>query len=115
MWVQGLILVAAEQPPDSGTSEALIVAAGTVLVALLGGIASVAIAVINARNRTSAPSETPQVHATDLVRRADDNDERDDVQDRRHNRTESNLDRLTDRVERLEGHHDRHDPGWRSA
>lgn len=91
-------------------------AASGVIVAMVGGIVSVVIALINARNRTEPappPPSTNPADTADLVRRADDNDERDDVQDRRHNRTEAAIDRHADRLERLEAHHDRTSPGWR--
>lgn len=116
MWTGTLL--AADSAPAEGLGQTLIVVAGTLLGTIFTGLIGLAIAYLNTRNRTlpapPAPDGGQSGHdAVECIRRHDDNDERDDVQDRRHARAERDMERVFDRLDRLEDHHDRRTPGWR--
>jgi hypothetical protein len=125
VWLTGLALAvwAAEDPAGTGTvgDQQLVVIIGGIVTAFIGGVVAVTVALINARsNRTTAPSPpapTPvtTVDSAEVRRRLDDGDEARELLDRRQERHERAMDRLGDRLERVEGHLDRNDPGWRRS
>lgn len=88
-----------------------------IVVTTLGTVAVQAFRSRTERPATSTPVPPTSVDVVTVTRhaeriavvehRADDNDDRDDMQDR----TLANLD---DRVEALERFHDHNDPGWRN-
>ena len=124
MWITGLALAvwAAEDPASTGTgSQQLVVIVGGIVTAFIGGVVAVTVALINARsNRSTAPSPpSPNPAAVldvaEIRRRLDDGDEGRELLDRRQERHERAMDRLGDRLERVEGRLDQTDPGWRSG
>lgn len=92
-------LLAAEAPVEAGVSDQLIVMIGGIAVAAIGAIATVLVALVNSRSKTT-PSPPPPSDGGHVVyerlavleRRADDADERDEVQDRRLDQVEDVLD-----------------------
>lgn len=102
-----------------GPSEALIYAIWAflgIVVTTLGTITVQALKSRAERNSTTASPPAPAAggdvtrHAERIAvveHRADDNDDRDDMQDR-------TLRALDDRVELLERYHDHRDPNWRN-
>jgi len=125
VWITGLALAvwAAEDPAGTGTvgDQQLAVVVGGIVTAFIGGIVAVTVAMINSRtNRTSPspPAPNPPVTVIDpaeVRRRLDDGDEARELLDRRQERHERAMDRLGDRLERVEGRLDQTDPGWRSG
>lgn len=126
MWLAGLALAvwAAEDPSGTGTvgDQQLTVVVGGIIASFIGGLALVVVAWINAKaNRNTAPSPpaptnpaTP-IDGAEVRRRLDDGDEQRELLDRRQERHERAMDRLGDRLERVEGRLDQTDPGWRSG
>jgi hypothetical protein len=122
VWLSGLALAlwAVDEPSSSGTGiDQLAVIIGGIATAFIGGIVAVTVAMINARsNRTapSMPSPTADLgmSPSEVRRRLDDGDEARELLDRRQERHERAMDRLGDRLERVEGHLDRSEPGWRN-
>lgn len=116
MWLHGDWVSAAEAPTQSGASDQLIIMIGGVVTAAIVALGTVLVAIVNrggGKTTPSPPAPTPTssdhvlYERTAVLRqRADDNDDRDDVQDRRHERTDDRLDAL----ERL---NDRLHPDWR--
>lgn len=99
MW----LLVAAETSAPAGVSDQLIIVVGGVITAAIVALGGVLVAIVNSRaNRTSASPPAPNADQTSnhelyertavLSRRADDADDRDEVQDRRLERIERRLD-----------------------
>ena len=125
MWITGLALAlwAAEDPAGTGTGsdQQLTVILGGIAASFIGGLALIGVAWINSRaNRTTAPSPpSPNPAAVldtaEVRRRLDDGDEGRELLDRRQERHERAMDRLGDRLERVEGRLDQTDPGWRSG
>lgn len=104
MWLTGVL--AAEVPASGGSSDQLLVMIGGIVVAALGTIGAVAVAAINNRNKTAPSPPAALSPASDLAwrdyvtgelavgrARADDSDERDEMQDRRLDHLERVLDR----------------------
>lgn len=109
MWLFGGFLLATDAPSPSGVSDQLILMVGGVITAAIVALGGVLVAIVNSRaNKTTTPSPpaaspTANEHVlyertAVLSQRADDNDDRDDVQDRR-----------LDKFERWAEHHD---PEW---
>lgn len=113
MWIRGtdLFVWAADGPSGSGTDQLIIILGGIIVAAITAG-GTVLVAVVNARtNRTapSPPSPTSAPPTADALTmhediavlryRADDADERDEIQDRR--------------LDQLERHLDMENPRWR--
>ena len=101
MWLGGI--VAAADTPPAGVSDQIIIIIGGIVVAAITALGGVLVAVVNSRtNRTTAspPSPTPAPGSDHvlfertavLARRADDGDERDELQDRRIDQIERVLD-----------------------
>lgn len=109
MWATGALFAAENPPPTSGISDTLIVTIGGIVVAALGTLGLVLSEVVKGRHaRTTAspppPSLTSQSMDVELYertavlsQRADDNDERDALQDRE----------LRDQRDALDDHHHR--------
>lgn len=97
MWTWGDVYAAADPVGD----QRLIILGGIIVAAITAG-ATVLVAIVNARANRTAPSPPAPDGAADVVavrermavveRRADDNDDRDDVQDRRLDQIERALD-----------------------
>lgn len=115
MWATTVGGFAADAPP--GVDDSLIAIVGGIVVSAIGALGLVLAEWVkgrNARTTPSPPQPTPapamgvEIYERTAVlnRRADDNDARDDVQDRRHDRSE-------DRLDALERWVDHHEPGWR--
>lgn len=114
-------LVAAETTPSvDGQTQIILAVIGllsVVLVTALGGLFTLLTARANRTSPAQPPATQPQgdLQWRDYVvgelavnrRRDDDNDERDDVQDRRHQDAEHRLDEHHQRLLRLE-----RDRGW---
>jgi hypothetical protein len=108
LWHLGGLAVAADVPPSSG-SDALLALIGGVLIAVIGGVVTISVNLINKPKNTATSSSVTVVEPTwrDFVvgelavlrNRADDHDEILDVQDRR-----------LDHIERAKDHDH---PGWR--
>ncbi len=101
MWLTGGLQAAAEAPDPAGFSDQLIVVVGGVITAAIVALGGVLVAVVNSRaSRTTAspPAPAPDVghelyeRTAVLRQRADDADERDEVQDRRLDQIERYLD-----------------------
>lgn len=102
MWLFGEQVLAADPSAPSGVSDQLIIVVGGVITAAIVALGGVLVAMVNTRaNKTSpsppAPTPTSNEHelyerTAVLGRRADDSDERDEVQDRRLDRIERRLD-----------------------
>lgn len=105
MWLYGGFL--ATEAPPAGVSDQLIIVVGGVITAAIVALSGVLVAIVNSRGKTT-PSPLPPTSVDEhvlyertavLARRADDSDERDEVQDRR-----------LDQIERVL---DINDPQWR--
>lgn len=108
-----LLVWAADAPDGSGTDQLIIILGGVIVAAITAG-GTVLVAVVNARTNRTAPSPpsptsepTPTVDAIHLREdvavlryRADDSDERDEIQDRR--------------LDQIERHLDMDNPRWRA-
>lgn len=108
MWHIGGLVAASSEVPASGGSDSLLVVIGGIVVAGIGAAATVLVAAINSRNSKTTPSPPPPTATgvgvdqtfRDFVigklavhdQRLDDADERDEVQDRRHDQVERVLD-----------------------
>jgi hypothetical protein len=108
VWIRGLALLvwAADEPVGSGTgADPLVVVIGSLATAVVGGIVAIVVASINARANRTAPAPPPPTSAPAtadaigmhediavLRYRADDSDERDEIQDRRLDQIERYLD-----------------------
>lgn len=98
MWLAGAL--AADTPP-SGLSDQLIIMVGGVITAAIVALGGVLVAIVNSRSGKTTPSPPAPTSADEhvlyertavLARRADDADERDEVQDRRLDQLERRLD-----------------------
>lgn len=115
MWLHGATpwLWAQDAPTSSGTDQLVILIGGIVVAAVTAG-GTVLVAVVNARaNRTAPSPPAPLIDAGEVRRRLDDGDEAREIIDRRLERHERTQDRFGDRLERIEDHLDRANPGWR--
>lgn len=119
-------MLAAAAEATTGPSDALIVALGGVIVAALGALGLVLVEVVKGRNArttasppppaTAAPA-TPPVELYErtavLSQRADDNDERDDVQDHELRDQRTVLDDHHSRLSHVERWITASDPDWK--
>jgi hypothetical protein len=112
-----LWLSAAEAPASSDSHTAIILGVIALLSAVMVAVATGIFQLLSARASRTEPSPPAPIPTAGqdvalyertavLSQRADDNDERDDVQDRRHEHTEDRLELIEDWIA------DR-DPGWR--
>jgi hypothetical protein len=103
LWLHGEWVSAAEAPTQSGVSDQLIIMIGGVVTAAIVALGGVLVAIVNRGGAKTAPSPPGPMVAPGsdhvlyertavLTQRADDNDERDDVQDRRLDQIERVLD-----------------------
>lgn len=108
MWHLGGIAVAAAEMPPTGGNDALLALIGGVIIAVIGGVVTISVNLINKPKNQPAPSGTAvdpswrdfvSGELAVLKRRADDNDDRDDMQDRR--------------LEHIERAKDHDHPDWR--
>lgn len=108
MWLYGDLFATADPPAQTGVSDQLIIMIGGVVTAAIVALGGVLVAMVNrgsGRTTASPPAPAPTSdHAlyertAVLARRADDADDRFEMQDRR--------------LDALERHHDNCDPGWR--
>lgn len=103
MWLTGVL---AAEVPASGGNDQLLVMIGGIVVAAFGMIGVVGAAALNNRNKTAPSPPAVANPASDLAwrdyvtgelavgrARADDSDERDEMQDRRLDHLERVLDR----------------------
>jgi hypothetical protein len=93
------LLVAAEAPAPAGVSDQLIIMVGGVITAAIVALGGVLVAIVNSRSKAAAPPPPTSIdehvlyeRTAVLARRADDSDERDEVQDRRLDQLERVLD-----------------------
>lgn len=102
MWLFAGAQAAADVPASGGASDQLIITVGAVITAAIVALGGVMVAVVNSRGGKTAPSPPAPATSADehvlyertavLARRADDADERDEVQDRRLDQLERVLD-----------------------
>ena len=106
MWSPALhaaLITAASDTAPSGTGgDQLVIIIGGIVVAAITAAGTVLVAVVNSRSNRTAPAPPDPAVSRDatglhedvavLRYRADDNDERDDVQDRRLDQIERQLD-----------------------
>jgi hypothetical protein len=103
-----LDVLAAAESPSAGVSDQLIIIVGGVITAAITVLGGVLVAIVNSRTSRTAPSPpapVPTINEHELYertavlrQRADDNDERDAVQDVR--------------LEKFERWAEHHDPEW---
>lgn len=111
---------------SGGADAALITAVWTFLGIVVTTLGTIAVQAYRSRKETTtSPAPPPSTDTAllmqlareqgALVQRADDNDERDDVQDHELRDQREVLDAHHDRLRALERLHDRLRPGWRDG
>lgn len=100
MWLHGGLSAAAGATP-AGVNDQLIIVVGGVITAAIVALGGVLVAIVNSRGNRTTPSPPPPTSVDEhvlyertavLARRADDSDERFEVQDRRLDQLERVLD-----------------------